>query len=265
MSQIRLATVLLGATGFTEGNVNETFRGTVLTEDGVERLAIIKDLNLVQLCNELIVYCLACEADLPIPDCYLGRVPPGILSVSNAPKFPDGSSLVFVSVDVKVPNVTYRWTGSDDTRKRTLVGEIAKWNDLGQLYAFDSWVANVDRNTGNLLFGGDNEYWLIDHGHCFTGPSWQPENLDPDVEYLNKLSLWVTQFLTTQEKKKCAKAVREFGAEIDGFDASEAPKNSRVDKLLPLHYVDKLKQFLEKRTARVSLDASKALGVPQII
>lgn len=265
MSGVRLASVLVGAKGFQDGNVNETFRGPVLTDGGEERLAIIKDLNLVQLCNELVVFCLARKADLPIPDCYLGLARPGVLPVSKAPQLPDGSHLVLVSVDVKVPNMTYRWQGSDDAGKSALVSEIAKWNDLGQLYAFDSWVANVDRNTGNFLFGGDNEYWIIDHGHCFTGPTWQPANLDPDVEYLNKLGLWVTQFLTLEQKKKCAKAARQFGVEIDGFDAGETSQNSRISDLLPLQYVEALKEFLEKRTARVPFDASKALGVPQMV
>lgn len=265
MSEIRLATVLLGAKGFNEGNVNDTFRGPVLTDDGQERLAIIKDLNLVELCNELVVFCLARESSLPIPDCYLGLVRPGTLSVSKAPQLQDGSRLVFVSVDVKVPNVTYQWIGSDDAGKGALIAEIAKWSDLGNLYAFDAWVANTDRNTGNFLFGGDNEYWLIDHGHCFTGPNWHPENLKPDGEYLNKLGLWVTQFLTKGQKKECAKAARQFGAEIDGFDATETTQNSRIPDLLPPLYVEALKRFLEKRTARVSLDASKALGVPQLV
>lgn len=265
MTEVRLASVLVGAEEFNDGNLNNTFRGPVLTDDGEERLAFIKDLNLVQLCNELVVFCLARNANLPTPDCYLGLVRPGVLPISNAPQIHDGCHLVLVSVDVKIPNMTYRWKGADDLGKRALVSELAKWNDLGQLYAFDSWVANVDRNTGNLLFGGDNEYWIIDHGHCFTGPSWQPENLKPDRQYLNKLELWVTQFMTVEQKKKCVKAARQFGVEIDGFDASETSQNSRIAELLPLQYVEALKEFLEKRAARVPLDASKALGVPQLV
>ena len=220
---------------------------------------------MVQLCNELAVHCLARDSNLPIPDCYLGLVRPGILALQKAPKTSDGSRLVFISVDVKVPNVTYKWTGADEVGKGCLIAEIAKWNDLGRLYAFDSWVANVDRNTGNLLFGGDNEYWIIDHGHCFTGPEWQPNKLDPSVEYLNKLGLWVTRYLSTDQKKACARAARSFGAEILGYDATNVAQNSRVSNLLPLQYVDALKLFLETRPAKVPIHASKALGVPQLV
>lgn len=66
MSEIQLATVLVGATGFKESNVNDTFRGQVLTADGEVKQAIIKDLNIVQLCNELVAHCLAREVGLPI-------------------------------------------------------------------------------------------------------------------------------------------------------------------------------------------------------
>ncbi len=265
MTEVQLATVLLGATGFRENNINDTFRGQVLTADGQTRPAIIKDLNLVQLCNELVAHCLAREVGLPIPDCYLGLVRPGILDVTKAPTTTDASRLVFVSVDVKVPNVTFRWQGLGAAGRPALLAEITKWGDLGHLYAYDSWIANVDRHTGNLLFGGNSEFWLIDHGHCFTGPDWQADQLDPDIEYPNRLSEWLTGCLTLDQKKQCATEVRRFGAKIADFDATATSENSRISSLLPLQNVDALKAFLEKRTARVPMDASKALGVPTMV
>lgn len=265
MTEVQLATVLLGATGFKENNINDTFRGQVLTADGRTRQAIIKDLNLVQLCNELVAHCLAREVGLPIPDCYLGLVRPGILDLTKAPTTTDASRLVFVSVDVKVPNVTFRWQGSDAAGKQALFAEIAKWGDLGHLYAYDSWIANVDRHAGNILFGGNSEFWLIDHGHSFTGPDWQADQLDPDNEYRNRLSEWLTGCLTLNQKKQHAREARNFGVKIADFDAAETSKNSRISNLLPVGNVEALKVFLEKRTARVPIDASKALGVPTMV
>ncbi|KIC48390.1 HipA family kinase [Tateyamaria sp. ANG-S1] len=265
MPTVELATVLLGAKGFKDNNVNDTFRGQILTSKNETRQAIIKDLNLVQLCNELVAHSLARDVGLPIPDCYLGLARSDVLTATKAPTTPDGSRLVFVSVDVKVPNVTYRWTGSDEAGRKALQDQIVKWGDLGHLYAFDAWVANVDRHPGNLLFGGQNEFWLIDHGHCFTGPEWQANQLDPSVEYRNKLSEWLTHVLTLEQKRQRATEVRKFGADIDGFDATETSKNSRITDLLPLQSVDALKGFLENRTAMVPVHASKALGVPTMV
>lgn len=265
MSIVELATVLLGATGFNENNVNDTFRGQVLTSDNKTRQAIIKDLNLVQLCNELVAHSLAREVGLPIPDCYLGLARLDVLKVSKAPVTTDGSRLVFVSVDVKIPNVTFRWMGSDAAGRKALLDQIAKWGDLGHLYAFDAWIANVDRHQGNLLFGGENEFWLIDHGHCFTGPNWQADQLDPDVEYRNRLSEWLTMHLSIAQKKQRASEARKFGSDIEEFDATETSKNSRITDLLPLQNVIALKEFLENRSAKVPVHASKALGIPIIV
>lgn len=265
MPTVELATVLLGAKGFKENNVNDTFRGQVLTSNNETRQAIIKDLNLIQLCNELVAHSLAREVGLPIPDCYLGLARPDVLTVTEAPVVTDGSRLVFVSVDVKVPNVTYRLKGSDAGGRKALFDQITKWGDLGHLYAFDAWIANVDRHMGNLLFGGENEFWLIDHGHCFTGPNWQVDQLDPDAEYCNRLSEWLTMHLSFEQKKQCASKARKFGSNIDGFDATETSNSSRMINLLPLNNVTALKVFLEKRTASVPAHASKALGVPVII
>ncbi|MEP4195949.1 MAG: HipA family kinase [Aliishimia sp.] len=228
MSEIQLATVLAGATAFSENNVNDTFRGQVLAVGGEVKQAIVKDLNLIQLCNELVAHCLAREVGLPIPDCYLGLVRQGILDVSKAPSTTDGSRLVFVSVDVKVPNVTFRWRGSDAAGRQALLSEISKWGDLGHLYAYDAWIANVVRHAGNLLFGGDSEFWLIDHGHCFTGPTWEAANLSPDREYRNRLAEWLTEHLTHDQKKKHAAEARKFGATIASFDATQTSEYSRI-------------------------------------
>lgn len=265
MAEIKLATVLLGATAFKENNINDTFRGQVITAEGITRQAIIKDLDLIQLCNELLAHCMARAMGLPVPDCYLGLVRPGILDVTKAPETQDASRLVFVSVDVKVPNVAYRLQGASRQALQGLLEDIAKWDALGGLYAFDSWIANIDRHRGNLLFGGAGEFWLIDHGHSFTGPNWTPDQLKPDSEYKNRLSEWLTGALTAEQKRQRASEVREFEANIDGFDAADVSKDSRISALLPLTYVEAVKGFLEKRTKRVSKDASKALGVPTLV
>ena len=94
MSDIELATVLLGASGFKEGNVNDTFRGQVMLADQSVRQSVIKDLDLIQLCNELLACALARHVGLPIPDCYIGLVRPGVLNVSKGPVLPDGSRSV---------------------------------------------------------------------------------------------------------------------------------------------------------------------------
>lgn len=44
------------------------------------------------------------------------------------------------------------------------------WPQLIPAAAFDEWVANPDRNQGNILHDGKRGFWLIDHG-CAAAPS----------------------------------------------------------------------------------------------
>lgn len=43
--------------------------------------------------------------------------------------------------------------------------------NFASIMVFDEWIANTDRNDGNLLLDPCNEYkvWLIDHGDAFFG------------------------------------------------------------------------------------------------
>jgi hypothetical protein len=43
--------------------------------------------------------------------------------------------------------------------------------------AFDEAFFNTDRNTGNILFSGDERCIPIDHEHCFGQQNWQTEEL----------------------------------------------------------------------------------------
>lgn len=265
MTTIKLATVLKGAIGFKEGNINETFRGQVLLDDGAIRQAVIKDLDLIQLCNELLAHSLARRVGLPIPDCFLGLVRHDVLATKVAPSLADGARLVFVSVDVKVPNVTYRWTGSDDAGRKALFEQIIKWGNLGDLYGYDAWIANIDRHPGNLLLGGKDEVWLIDHGHSFTGPNWQPPQLDPDQEYTNRLSDWLTGHLSAAQKASRAREAKNLSERLGQMDFAEVSAASLISKLLPAAHLTALEMFLEKRIPKVPAHACKALGVPVMI
>ncbi|MGO4854909.1 HipA family kinase [Phaeovulum sp. W22_SRMD_FR3] len=265
MAAIETATVLLGATGFNVGNVNDTYRGQVLLNDRKIRQAIIKDLELPQLCNELLAFCLARLVGLPVPDCFLGLARPEVMPASKAPSFEDGSRLVFVSADVKVPNVTFRLKSSNPAGQLALLNEIAEWSDLGRLYAFDAWIANIDRHPGNFLFGNPGDTWLIDHGHCFSGPAWRPEDLNPASDFVNRLSEWMTPFLSSVQKRERKAEATAFETALRGFSATEPSESSRITQLLPVECISALKAFLEARTAQISRQTSIALGIPVLV
>ena len=265
--KIELATIQMGAEVVNEGNENSVFRGDVVIPGNATPIAYIKDLSVVQLCNEVVAYCLARAVNLPVPDCYLGLADAGTLNLTYAPPIENGDEdrLVFVSLDAKTPNLTFQVGGPNGL---VLWDEIKEWRDLGGLYAYDSWVANTDRHPGNILFGGKgrkSELWLIDHGHCFTGSDWKIGQLDPDGEYINRLTEWLTIDLNEGQKEKHAQTVQKFGDSIMGFDAVAAMKCGNMTDFLPAPLVNALAEFLTERAGNVTRLAHKALGVDRLL
>lgn len=59
--------------------------------------------------------------------------------------------------------------------------QLAAWKYLPDACAFDGWIANDDRNQGNLLTNGLGDFWLIDHGHAL------PQGMRPDARCANQL------------------------------------------------------------------------------
>lgn len=267
MAAVPLVSVLPGAIGFSEGNVNDTYRGQVLLADQTVHAAIIKDLDARQLANELLVAVLGRALGLPVPDVALGRAHPDDLAATKAPQLSDASRVVFVSRDVKIPNLTrsINANAANPAVLQTILDALKDWPALGILYAFDSWVANVDRHQGNLLFGGRDEIWLIDHGHCFSGPAWKAADLGPDNQYLHKLALWLTGCLSLAERRRYSTAVEGCVNSIGQVDIALATAESHVSSLLPPEDVQAVEAFLRDRIANVPRHANAALGLPSLI
>jgi hypothetical protein len=257
---ISFATVLPGAKSFKDQNVNETFRGQLLVDGGRVVGAVIKDLESKQLANELLSFTLARAAGLPIPDAYLAVVRGTDLPLKKAPFLSDGNRIVF-----KAPNVTFRLLGTMPAAICTRLKELIEWDDLGRLYAFDSWIANVDRHPGNLLLSGDGKVWLIDHGHSFSGPSWQIGDLLPSVAFRNRLAEWLTRCLTTSQRSaRCSEAAK-FAQGISAIDAVASSSAACADQFLATDELLAVNQFLVGRTANVARERSAALGVPMLV
>jgi len=66
---------------------------------------------------------------------------------------------------------------------------LESWPGFAQLVAFDTWLANIDRNTGNLILTSNNTLYPIDHSDILTGPEWNLNDLvaKEDEWTMNKL------------------------------------------------------------------------------
>lgn len=257
---IGIGTVLLGAERFSIDNVSATYRGSIQTADGVV-VAIIKDIPAKELANELLAASIAIAVGLPIPTPVLAFAPIDT-GLGSACPLKDGSGgLVFGSLDVGGTSVRQIYLAAPHESTAALIAErLAGWDDAGRLYGFDSWIANIDRNAGNLQFGGAGGIWLIDHARGFTGSEWAANALDPSHEYANRLSAWLTPSLTEEQRGEMAKSVGDASDRIDPALLDSLAIASHLAVLLTVGDRDAVVTFLTERMAHVPRLASRALG-----
>lgn len=258
------ARLLAGATRFklsTLPNVSDTYRGQILTSEGV-RPAIIKDLPVRELANEVFAAALGSFLSLPIPPAYLTLATKDVFTANHAPDM-DGAALLFASTDVATPPVAQYVVGNVDAvaALRAVAAELLKRTGVGEFYAFDAWTANVDRNVGNVLVGGSETAWLIDHGRCFTGPDWEQRDLLADGAFRNRLQEWLTPYLKLDERTRCA---AEATATVDRLPAASVRRIGEangVPRLLGENDFDALVTFLSDRVQHVQRLAVQALDM----
>lgn len=195
----------------------------------------------------------------PVPQSYLAVASRTELPLSKAPAIGPDLHLVFASADAAVPSLKKFYDPADQTVYEALRKRVAEWEDVGILYGFDTMFANTDRNIGNILIGA-HDFWLIDHGRCFTGPAWDPAALDPALPYSNRISSWLTPSLTDAQRARAASVAAVAGAVED----------AQLDALFDLcHVVDLLDDaqkvgllsFLKARRAHLPSLTADALGL----
>jgi hypothetical protein len=159
-----------------------------------------------------------------------------------------------------VPNLSFQLSNPGIKLPAQIVQEFAKWPHLGALMAFDIWIANTDRHPGNLLFGGNGDIWLIDHGHSFTGPTWLGNNLDPSANYANRLTQWLTPELDAPCKIRGVASANEYADGIISLDTALAGRCSQIAIVLSIGDAQAVTGFIHSRKLSVKAQANSALG-----
>lgn len=261
---IGFARVLAGFQSFKDlgiKNVNDTFKGQILTAGGDIRFAFLKDLEVKELANEVMATSLGRRLGMNVPPAYLASVSATDINFSKAPITGD-ARIVFASCDVGSPSVSSLIVRGGAVSRASLRLVIDKLlvGDLSGVYEFDEWSANVDRHLGNLLLSGDGSFWLIDHGRCFSGPDWNASDLVPTARYGNRMSQWVTPNLTPQEIDTLYAAVGRLQDAAGKIDLLAVGQEGFVNEFLGNDDFDALVSFLQKRIPEISRLASSALG-----
>lgn len=163
------------------------------------------------LVNEFVCGLIAKTLGISAPDIVLINVPETI--VTNSPE------LVAVGVTPGTYLGSQEVSGAFDLNKMpaapdVMSATIENLDDAPGAITFDIFVWNGDRNNaGNILLqpvvgGTQFRFYLIDHGHCFTGPNWQDAQLPG---YAPQAYSGPTHPLLTNCSAKAAKANTTVG------------------------------------------------------
>jgi hypothetical protein len=153
---------------FNDNNMNPTYRGQILTAGDVIKSAFIKDLTQRELGLELLIAALGKLLSLPIPNAYL-VLSNKTLPTAIGPSLATGERLLFASEDAATPSLS-RFANTSIAKRQSVLAALVKLHPIESLFVLDTWIANVDRNAGNLLVG-PNGMWFIDHGQSLGGAS----------------------------------------------------------------------------------------------
>ena len=242
---------------FKDGNANATYRAQILTNDSVVRNAFVKDLNINELCIELLSASVGKLLGLPIPNSYLVLSKQSLPS-SVGPQLSTGERLLFGSEDAQTPSLT-KWINSTPSDFRKVLRRVANWKGVDSLFSFDTWIANVDRNIGNLLFGA-NGIWLIDHGQAFGGPLIALSDLRPEKPYPQKLTIDLGKVMTDSQKDSVATKCKAFPNDSALVDSKLLLANNLIESIWGKSEFDMAVNFLEARRTHVPKLGSALVG-----
>jgi hypothetical protein len=240
--------------------VNDTYYGIVYGSD-FEGPAYIKDLDPIQLSNELLAAVLGRAASLPMPTPYLVAVTADALGMTKGPKLHDGSASLAFATSASSFSQLAR------VDQMIALGAIKKWSQLGRAACFDEWIANSDRHAGNLLFQADSQFLLIDHSHAFTGPAWAVADLQSNYTITNRLlEEWPgAAELSEPLRQAIANMAPELANEFVSIDVSVAVTAAHIAQILEEVRHRALVDFLSARCEHVAHAVPRKVGFPRML
>lgn len=241
--------------------VEETWKGEVYAESG-PTVAYFKMLEPEQVISEVVCAILGRALGLNVPKPLLVYVERQNLSASQKWKANEDQRVCFGSEDAKCPSFK-QVIKSQPTSDKLLFEKLVQWNGFKRTAWFDEWTANIDRHIGNVLYDGV-DFWLIDHGHAFTGPAWVPADLIAEKQVANRLlnAKYIGTFdaFSKEEWKGIASAE---SLRYQGITLAELREAGMMDEYSSDGQQKAIINFLTARAASFINLACDRLGVPR--
>lgn len=246
MDDLLLGTLLPGAVSIHNQNVNPVWRGNV-TLGAIRRQMYVKAVAPRTLAVEVICAVIGRAIGLPIPRPALVQVNPGVLPGVAMPL------VFFGSESVDNPDLKQWLKAEGEYAMRQLEG----WAKLIDAGCFDEWLGNADRHGGNILYGGGNNFSLIDHSEALP-PGLNPPDAAPSNSLLlcaasGKSAKELQVMYATAKVRSHPFAAVSFQAEVLGI-LNDVTDSATVDGLVA---------FLHQRIHSLLLLISQRIGHAQ--
>lgn len=249
MENIETGVLLPGAEKFSDCNINQTWKGHVRTNtDTVVVYAKLIDAR--EICIEAFCALLGRQLGIPIPKPFL------ILADSSSlPIVPPGqNALMFGSEDADFPSFRrYANCKQAYTRLQNFKSTL----DVG---VFDEWIANHDRNIGNILYDGGNEFLFIDHGLAI------PKEMDPCQPAVDNNIIRVLFSIKSELEKfrDLRTTSREITPTYNLLPLNEIMGQTQSKKYLAESEITKVLDFLSQRLSVIDSLVRCRLGIAQV-
>jgi len=139
-------------TGF-DGNTSQLWLGDALSAAGDVRL-YIKKVTPYELVAECVCAVIGSAVDMPVLPTYLVQDPDNLLN----------AGLLLGSADADVPSFKRI---AQQQGNHIAMAALQSWHSIYEAAIFDELIVNSDRNVGNFLWDGHENWYLIDHGRAF--------------------------------------------------------------------------------------------------
>lgn len=202
---------------------------------------------------------------LPIPRPHLVQLEPEDIPADSAWHGRTTPAWVFASQHAgKHPKSFARHLTDHDSH---MLRALAQWDGLHAAMAFDEWIANNDRNNGNMLYDPvENGFWLIDHGAALTGVYWPLWGLDdPKIVTKNMLADAAAQDkINPREARDIANTANKHMARAADLCWDMADSDQHIARLDNSIERDAVLGFLMQRIQYTTENLMQRFGFPQL-
>lgn len=158
-------------------------------------------------------------------------------------------------------SVEHLYRKDEDTYRQVM----ERWNQYEKTAAFDEWMANEDRNLGNLVYSAEKRtVALIDHGRCLANTYWPDSLNDPGFSVSNAL---VDSYagMDSAQKERLRAVCNDLMRDCALIDFTQLGNGGSFTKLGGGATQPEIIKFL---TQRIHLSVSllcRRIGIPELI